>query len=65
MSYPNRWVSSLDAIKAGDLVPLREELVPTDNDGVLIPPGDDVLVNLDINYHNGKLSLIILGNIGL
>lgn len=61
MSYPNRWTSNLDdAIKAGDPVPLKEELVPADDDGSAIPPGDDVLVNMNINYNNGKLSLLIM-----
>lgn len=55
MAYPNRWVASLDAAKAGAVVQLRKEMVPIDNAGVFIPPGDDVLVNTDINYNNGKL----------
>ncbi|KAH8747958.1 hypothetical protein F5883DRAFT_653369 [Diaporthe sp. PMI_573] len=52
MAYPNRWVVSLDAVKAGAIVQLREELVPIDDNGIHIPPGDDVLVNTDINYNN-------------
>lgn len=59
MSYPYRWAPNLDdAISSGDPVPLKEELVPTDNDGRIVPPGDDVLVNMDINYNNGKSSLV-------
>lgn len=66
MSYPYRWASNLDnAIRAGDPVPLREELVPTDDDGRAIPPGDDVLVNMDINYNNSKPSLGLKGAIDL
>lgn len=66
MSYPYRWAANLDdAIRAGDPVPLKEELVPTDNDGRAIPPGDDVLVNMDINYNNGKSSLVFKRIIGL
>ncbi|KAK7727622.1 hypothetical protein SLS63_007064 [Diaporthe eres] len=32
---------------AGDPVPVKEELVPTDNGGLAIPPGDDVLAYKD------------------
>lgn len=65
MSYPYRWASNLDdAISSGDPVPLQEELVPTDNDGRILPPGDDVLVNMDINYNNGKSSLAFDGVTG-
>lgn len=65
MSYPYRWATNIDtAIKSGDPVPLKEELVPTDDDGRIVPPGDDVLVNMDINYNNGEPSLVFKGMIG-
>lgn len=66
MSYPYRWAPNLDdAIRADDPVPLKDELVPTDNDGRAIPPRDDVLVNMDINYNNGMTPLTVKGTIGL
>lgn len=55
MAYPGRWSLALSAVR-GDKVPLSEELVPTTSSGHLDPPKDDVLINLDINYLNGKLS---------
>lgn len=60
MAYPNRWVASLDAARAGAVVQLREEMVPVDDNGVFVPPGDDVLVNTDINYNNSKLYCLML-----
>lgn len=53
MSYPERWQGDLDPLW-GDIVPLVEELVPTENDGTAMPPGGNELINLDINYNNGK-----------
>lgn len=54
MAYPDRWSFGLSPTE-GDKVPLSEELVPTRSNGRLNPPKDDVLINLDINYLNGKL----------
>ena len=56
MSYPDHWSGNLDAL-FGDIVPLVEELVPTSQDGSAIFPGNDAIVNLDINYNNGESSL--------
>lgn len=53
MSYPYRWAFGLSAME-GDEVPLSEELVPTRRNGLFVPPGDDALVNMDINYNNGE-----------
>lgn len=55
MAYPDRWSFGLKA-EEGDKVPLSEELVPTRSNGRLNAPKDDVIINLDINYNNGKLS---------
>lgn len=55
MAYPDRWAFGLSAIK-GDRVPLSEELVPTWGSGRVFPPRQDMLINLDISYYNGKLS---------
>ena len=56
MSYPDRWSFGLSAAK-GDRVPLSEELVPTEANGRAIPPGDDAIINVDMNYNNGKVPL--------
>lgn len=55
MAYPDRWSFGLSAME-GERVPLSEELVPTRANGRVLPRGDAALINLDINYNNGKQS---------
>ncbi|KAL1863876.1 hypothetical protein Daus18300_008025 [Diaporthe australafricana] len=51
LAYPNRWAFGLRA-EHGDRVPLSEELVPTEANGLAIPPEDDAIINLDMNANN-------------
>lgn len=54
MTYPELWLDGRKP-ERGDRVPLREELVPTDDAGNLIQPKGNAIVNLDMNFNNSKL----------
>lgn len=53
MAYPQRWLNGR-VPERGDQVPVREELVPTDDAGNHIPTPGDAIINLDMNYNNCK-----------
>jgi hypothetical protein len=54
MAYPERWLDG-GMPERGDRVPLREEMVPTDEAGDFIPPTGEAIVNFDMNFNNSKL----------
>lgn len=54
MSYPTRWLQGRSPEQGHD-VPLCEELVPTTDTGDYIPPGNNEIINMDMNYNNSKL----------